>query len=170
MGFRKPTRPLHTRTRRSAVARGAVQNVRCSATDNKPDPEEEMIRMGQEREMLRMRERLMGLFGTESASLGRERGEAFDGEALREVIRSKWGRTFDVQPAKRSGRVYLQIMWRFFEQQSFYLDEDGFASHCEAVAQLLNEWDAVTSSATTSRPSRRGVRWRRVLWASRLCN
>lgn len=36
-----------------------------------------------------------------------------------------------------------QIMWRYFEQQSFYMEEDEFASHCEAVAQLLNQWNAV---------------------------
>lgn len=34
-------------------------------------------------------------------------------------------------------------MWRYFEQQSFYMEEDEFASHCEAVAQLLQQWDAV---------------------------
>lgn len=34
-------------------------------------------------------------------------------------------------------------MWRYFEQQSFYMEEDEFACHCEAVAQLLTEWNAV---------------------------
>lgn len=34
-------------------------------------------------------------------------------------------------------------MWRYFEQQSFYMDEDEFASHCEAVAILLNRWNVV---------------------------
>lgn len=34
-------------------------------------------------------------------------------------------------------------MWRYFEQQSFYMDEEEFAGHCEAVAILLREWGAV---------------------------
>lgn len=141
--FGKSQNGLPVDSRRQTVSRRQKQKVRCSAKNSDIDPEEEMRRLGQEREMMRMRERLAGLFGTESSTLGRTRGEEFDGEALREVILAKWGRTFDVQPAKRSNRVYLQVMWRFQEQQSFYLDEEGFASHLEAVAQLLNEWNAV---------------------------
>lgn len=34
-------------------------------------------------------------------------------------------------------------MWRYFEQQSFYMDEDEFSSHCEAMSILLKRWDAV---------------------------
>lgn len=34
-------------------------------------------------------------------------------------------------------------MWKYFEQQSFYLEEDEFASHCQAVAELLRQWNAV---------------------------
>lgn len=41
------------------------------------------------------------------------------------------------------GFARVKIMWRYFEQQSFYMQEDEFASHCEAVALLLKEWNAV---------------------------
>lgn len=113
-----------------------------SASDNGELAEEELRRLGAEREMARMRARLAGLFGSEM-EITREAGDVFDGKALRELIKRKWGVQFDLQPMKIHGRVYLQIMWRYFEQQSFYLGEDEFGSHCEAVAILLNDWGAV---------------------------
>lgn len=36
-----------------------------------------------------------------------------------------------------------KIMWRYFEQQSFYMEEEEFANHCQAVAELLRGWKAV---------------------------
>lgn len=122
-------------------ARSRRATVVCATSTS--DAEEEMNKMEMEREMARMRARLAGLFGTESMAKTRDRTVTFDGAALRESIESKWGVQYDVQPQKRHGRVYLQIMWRYFEQQSFYLEEDDFAAHCEAVAQLLNRWNAV---------------------------
>lgn len=128
---------------RALRARGRAR-VRCATeTPDSPDPAEELAKMENERDIARMRARLAGLFGIMSASLTRDRDAVFDGAQLREAIQNKWGVQFDIQPTKRDGRVYLQIMWRYFGQQSFYLGEDDFAAHCEAVAQLLNTWDRV---------------------------
>ena len=35
----------------------------------------------------------------------------------------KWGRTYDVRLNKQGSKMYLQVMWRFLEQQSFPLTE-----------------------------------------------
>lgn len=90
-----------------------------------------------------MRLRLEGLFGAAPEEVETSTDTEFDGRALRNTILERWGVQYDVQPQKRHGRVYVQIMWRYFEQQSFYMQEDEFASHCEAVALLLKEWNAV---------------------------
>lgn len=90
-----------------------------------------------------VRARLEGLFGVENNDSFYVRSDKFDGSALRQAILDRWGVQYDVQPQKRHGRVYLQIMWRYFGQQSFYMDEEEFASHCEAVAILLKRWKAV---------------------------
>jgi hypothetical protein len=39
--------------------------------------------------------------------------------------------------------VFLQILWRYKEQQSFYLSDAEWEEHCEAVADLVKKWDAV---------------------------
>lgn len=90
-----------------------------------------------------MRNRLEGLFGQDDESKTVVTKENFDGKALRQAIVNRWGVQYDVQPTKFHNRVYVQIMWRYFEQQSFYMDEEEFSSHCEAVAILLNRWNAV---------------------------
>ncbi|PXF46256.1 hypothetical protein BWQ96_03912 [Gracilariopsis chorda] len=90
-----------------------------------------------------MRARLEGLFGASDDQSAITDLDNFDGDTLRSVVRQRWGVEYDVQPQKRGERVYVQIMWRYFEQQSFYMDEPEFASHCEAVAQLLRQWGAV---------------------------
>lgn len=90
-----------------------------------------------------MRARLEGLFGVDNGVAYSVDSDRFDGAALRQAISDRWGFQYDVQPQKRHGRVYVQIMWRYFEQQSFYMDEEEFANHCEAVAILLKRWNAV---------------------------
>lgn len=95
------------------------------------------------RQMEGVRARLEGLFGVDNNDLFYKRSDQFDGSALRKAILDRWGVQYDVQPQKRHGRVYIQIMWRYFGQQSFYMDEEEFASHCEAVAILLKRWNAV---------------------------
>lgn len=150
VGAVRPTRrSVCARPRAPAAPRGAAA-TRCTAAgesgraekSGSERAEEELRRLGAEREMARMRSRLSGLFGR-TEEVTRSDNSVFDGRALRDTIKRRWGVQFDIQPAKIHGRVYVQIMWRYFEQQSFYLAEDDFASHCEAVAQMLNDWAAV---------------------------
>jgi hypothetical protein len=36
--------------------------------------------------------------------------------------------------------AWLQVMWKFLEQQSFHLSEDEYMEQLDAVAHFLNEW------------------------------
>lgn len=94
-------------------------------------------------ELEAMRSQLEGLFGTNTNREPLRSDKKFDGKALRSLIKEKWSCQYDIQPALRMGRVYLQVMWRYLEQQSFYLPEDEFDMHMEAIAQMIVEWNAV---------------------------
>lgn len=36
--------------------------------------------------------------------------------------------------------MYLQVMWKFLEQQSFHLSEDEYMQQLDAVASFINDW------------------------------
>jgi Domain of unknown function (DUF3067) len=90
-----------------------------------------------------MRSRLEGLFGGGDDGDRGQDGRPFDGAQLRKLIKDRFTVEYDVQPVVRHGRVYLHIMWRYFEQLSFYMDEEQWSQHMEAVADLLKKWEAV---------------------------
>lgn len=89
-----------------------------------------------------MRARLAGLFSGDEAA-EEVRSGFFDGAELRRVLRERFTVEYDVQPVVRNDRVYIHILWRYFEQVSFYMEEDEWAQHTEAVADLLKKWGAV---------------------------
>ena len=60
------------------------------------------------------------------------------GAELMGLLRSRWRASYDLQVVQRRGRLYLQVMWGFLEQQSFPLTADGYADKLEQVAGLLN--------------------------------
>jgi hypothetical protein len=86
--------------------------------------------------------RLEGLFGREEVAEERRSG-VFDGKELRRVLKERFTVEYDVQPVVRNDRVYIHVLWRYFEQVSFYMDEAQWAEHTEAVADLLKKWGAV---------------------------
>ncbi|MCP9848298.1 DUF3067 family protein [Cyanobium sp. Morenito 9A2] len=55
------------------------------------------------------------------------------------VLRSRWRASYDLQVVQRRGRLYLQVMWAYLEQQSFPLDAEGYGAHLQEVIALLNE-------------------------------
>ena len=63
-----------------------------------------------------------------------------NGTELRELLRQKWGYSFDVQLRKVRGKICFQVMWRYLEQASFPLSETEYLAHLEAVANYLNGW------------------------------
>ena len=65
------------------------------------------------------------------------------GRELLEIIVRKWGVAYDIQIRKNtpfgeaSGNVYLNVMWRYFGQKSFPMDERAYLEHLEAIAQYI---------------------------------
>ena len=43
------------------------------------------------------------------------------GTELRQAIVHKWDFSYDVQLRKTQGKIFLQVMWRYQEQQSFLM-------------------------------------------------
>jgi len=62
------------------------------------------------------------------------------GEELRQLVVQKWGRSYDVRLHKRNSKMYLQVMWKFLEQQSFPLTEEEYMAQLDAVAEYLTDW------------------------------
>ncbi len=54
------------------------------------------------------------------------------------VIKKRWRVTYDLRLVVRGKRVYLQMMWRYLEQLSFPLDEDGYRIHLREVLEVVN--------------------------------
>jgi Domain of unknown function (DUF3067) len=79
------------------------------------------------------------------------------GKELRQIIRDKWGHSYDVQLRRIEGRILAQIMWRYQEQVSFPLSEADYLQHLEHVVAYLNDWGVVGQvrefiQATKARP------------------
>ena len=60
------------------------------------------------------------------------------GTELLELLRLRWQASYDLQLVQRRGRLYLQVMWAYLEQQSFPLSPEAYAARLEEVAGLLN--------------------------------
>lgn len=61
-------------------------------------------------------------------------------QELRQLIFDKWGKSYEARIHRRAGRMYLQIMWKFLEQQSFPLTKEQYNAQLDAVAELCALW------------------------------
>uniref|UniRef100_A0A0E0GFB1 Uncharacterized protein n=1 Tax=Oryza nivara TaxID=4536 RepID=A0A0E0GFB1_ORYNI len=118
------------RKRRVVAVIRAVGDGAGESTSGKDDEEEEKRR----REEL---ERLVG--GPEDAT--------FSGADLAALIRSKYGRSYDVTLIKKEfmGRnlLAMNVMWKYREQRSFPLTEEEYLLRLDDVAASLRCWGAV---------------------------
>ncbi|MFO7630854.1 MAG: DUF3067 family protein [Prochlorococcaceae cyanobacterium] len=55
-----------------------------------------------------------------------------------ELLRSRWRASYDLQLVQRRGRLYLQVMWGYLEQQSFPLDAEAYGRKLEELVAVLN--------------------------------
>lgn len=62
------------------------------------------------------------------------------GTELRELVYQKWGRSYDVRIQRRGTRVYVHVMWKYLEQQSFPLSDEQYQMQLDAVAEYLTMW------------------------------
>jgi hypothetical protein len=79
------------------------------------------------------------------------------GYELRELIRTKWDYSYDVQIKKTPNKIYLQIMWKYQEQASFPLSEEDYLAHLDTIAAYLTAMGGVAQvsefvAITTERP------------------
>ena len=79
------------------------------------------------------------------------------GAELRQAIANKWDYSYDVQLRKTQGKIFLQVMWRYQEQQSFSMSEAEFMQHLDTIASYLSDWGVVEQvqkfiEKTTERP------------------
>jgi hypothetical protein len=54
------------------------------------------------------------------------------------LLQQRWQASYDLQLVRRRGRVYLQVMWAYLEQQSFPLDAGEYERHISELVLLLN--------------------------------
>ena len=57
---------------------------------------------------------------------------------LLSILRERWGASYDLQLHRRAGRLYLQVMWAYLEQQSFPLSEEDYLLRLEELVEQLN--------------------------------
>lgn len=60
------------------------------------------------------------------------------GEELIALLRRRWRASYDMQLVQRRGRLYLQVMWAYLEQQSFPLTAADYGERIDDLAALLN--------------------------------
>ncbi|NMF56967.1 DUF3067 family protein [Pseudanabaena yagii] len=70
------------------------------------------------------------------------------GIQLRQAIANKWNFSYDVQLRKTQGKIFLQVMWRYQEQQSFSMSEVEFLQHLDTIASYLSDWGVVDQVQT----------------------
>lgn len=72
-----------------------------------------------------------------------------EGKELLEIIIKKWGVAYDIQLQKSktlgegSENIYLSIMWKYFGQKSFSLNEREYLEHLEALSRYITAIDKV---------------------------
>ena len=59
-------------------------------------------------------------------------------QELWDLLQERWQASYDLQLVQRRGRMYLQVMWAYLEQQSFPLSEEGYRQKLEELVGLLN--------------------------------
>lgn len=59
-------------------------------------------------------------------------------EELLALLRRRWQASYDIQLVQRRGRLYLQVMWAYLEQQSFPLSPDEYTAKLDQMVGLLN--------------------------------
>mmetsp|Transcript_1717 Transcript_1717/g.1865 ORF Transcript_1717/g.1865 Transcript_1717/m.1865 type:complete len:197 (+) Transcript_1717:160-750(+) len=76
-------------------------------------------------------------------------GVKLGGRELLDMIIRKWGVAYDIQLRKNkpfgdgSANIYINVMWRYFGQKSFPMDEREYLEHLEAIGRYITSVDKV---------------------------
>ena len=73
------------------------------------------------------------------------------------LLQRRWQASYDLQLVRRRGRVYLQVMWAYLEQQSFPLDAEAYTARLADLVASLNGLGVAAQvrdwlNSTTDRP------------------
>ena len=77
-------------------------------------------------------------------------GAKLGGRELLDLIIKKWGVAYDLQLRKNtpfgegSENIYINVMWRYFGQKSFPMDEREYLEHLEAIGRYITSIGAST--------------------------
>ena len=80
-----------------------------------------------------------------------------------ELLRSRWQASYDLQLITRRGRLYLQVMWGYLEQQSFPMTSEEYGEKLDELVANLNglgvteqvrSWLSTTTSRLSSSQGR----------------
>ena len=55
-----------------------------------------------------------------------------------QILRQRWQASYDLQLIVRRGRLYLQVMWGYLEQQSFPMTAEQYEAQLEELVATLN--------------------------------
>lgn len=73
--------------------------------------------------------------------------QELDGYKFRDMIVEKWGVPYDIQIQRQvlmgKPMLFLNVMWKYLGQQTFYLSELEYLEHLQAISDLLIKWDRV---------------------------
>jgi hypothetical protein len=76
------------------------------------------------------------------------------GSELRQILIDKWGFSYDVQIRRVSGKLFVQVMWKYLEQASFPLSEADYLAHLDQVTSYLAAWNAADQVSAYVRKTR----------------
>ncbi|CAG9461965.1 unnamed protein product [Pedinophyceae sp. YPF-701] len=62
------------------------------------------------------------------------------GSELWALCKQKWGRSYDIRLVRRGKNMFVHVMWKFLEQQSFPLTPEEYEEQLDAVSAYLNHW------------------------------
>jgi Domain of unknown function (DUF3067) len=64
--------------------------------------------------------------------------EPLSRDELLDILRRRWQASYDLQLIVRRGRLYLQVMWGYLEQQSFPMDAVTYGEKLDELVANLN--------------------------------
>ncbi len=53
-------------------------------------------------------------------------------------LRKRWGVSYELRFLVKDKSLYLQIMWGFLEQQSFYMNEREYIENLAHILEIIN--------------------------------
>ncbi len=74
-------------------------------------------------------------------SIPRKGSQPLEVEEVMSFLQKRWGVTYELKLLVKGKSLFLQIMWRFLEQQSFPLSEEEYREELAKVVDVLNRLD-----------------------------